>query len=70
MMIKGLDWVIAVERYAQLLHYEHFYGPGSGLNGLTEQRWLNSTEHTRNIWRDAANKMLVECHAFLEKTGS
>jgi hypothetical protein len=55
-----------VEFYAQSLHYQHTFGPGTGLTGILEPRWLELSNGERNSWRAKARDLLLQSEKFIQ----
>jgi len=63
------DLVFRIEAYAQSLHYQAIFGPGTGLTGLLEHRWTEATCEERNHWRSRARRLFQETEKFLKDAG-
>jgi hypothetical protein len=55
-----------VEFYAQSLHYQYNFGPGTGLTGILEPRWLELSNGERNKWRRQARDLLLQSEKFIQ----
>ena len=56
---------LAVERYAEHLHHQHYHGPNTGLSGLIEPRWIDLDPAIRGEWRARALNLLRECEEYM-----
>lgn len=61
------EFARAVEFYAESLHYRYHHGPGTGLTGLIEPRWVDLDPEVRDRWRYRARALLFESEAFIKK---
>ena len=65
--MKTEEFARSVEFYAERLHYRYNHGPGTGLKGLLEPRWIEMPPNIRDQWRHQARALFFESEVFIKK---